>query len=125
MLRTLSKLSLLSVAVVGLVAQPSSAHHSFSMFDLKKDMTIKGTVREFQWTNPHVFLEVAVPNGRGGTANWSIEAGAPNILARKGWKRSSFQVGDQVEVELHPLRSGAPGGALVSARKPGGQELRG
>jgi hypothetical protein len=125
MLRTLFRFSVLSAAVLGLNAQPVTAHHSFSMFDLKKTVTIRGTVREFQWTNPHVFLEVTVPDGRGGSKNWSAEAGAPNILARGGWSRSSFKAGDQVEVELNPLRSGAPGGALVSAKKAGAAALRG
>lgn len=124
-MRTLFRFSVLVAAVVGLGVQPAVAHHSFSMFDLKKSVTIKGTVSEFQWTNPHVFLEVSVPDGRGKSVNWSIEAGAPNILARKGWKRSSFKPGDTVEVELNPLRSGAAGGALVSARTAGGQVLPG
>lgn len=126
MLHPFSRFSILFAAVFGLVAQPTYAHHSFSMFDLKKSVVIKGTVRQLQWTNPHVFLEVNVPDGRGGVVNWSVEASAPASLSRKGWSRNSFKAGDEVEVELNPLRSGGRGGALVNVRKANGANtLRG
>ncbi|MBO9602827.1 MAG: hypothetical protein J7496_10005 [Novosphingobium sp.] len=117
--------SALAAGAIVSLAQPALAHHSFAMFDMKKNIKIRGTLREFQWTNPHVFLEILVKDPKGATTNWSIEAGAPNILTRQGWKRSIFTPGEQLEVELHPLRSGAPGGAIVSVRKADGTVING
>ena len=112
------------IALAGAVA-PAVAHHSFAMFDSSKKTKISGKVSQFQWTNPHIFLEVAVPDGKGGSTNWSIEGGAPNVMAMHGWKRTSFKPGDTVEVELRPLRSGAPGGAFITVRTADGTILKG
>jgi hypothetical protein len=125
MLRKILIGSALAAGAIVSLAQPALAHHSFAMFDMKKNIKVKGTLREFQWTNPHVFLEVMVKGPKGSMTNWSIEAGAPNILARQGWKRSILTPGDQIEVELHPLRSGAPGGAIVAVRKADGTLIKG
>jgi hypothetical protein len=125
MLRTRLTPLVLIAAVFGMGVQPAVAHHSYSMFDLKKTITVTGKVREFQWSNPHVFLEVTGSDGKGGTTNWSLEAGAPNILAKQGWKRSSFKPGDAVVVQVNPLRNGAAGGALVSVRSADGSLLKG
>ncbi len=90
------------------------AHHSFATFDEAQQKTLVGTVKEFQWTNPHTWLQVMVKDpGTGAVTEWSIEGGSPNGLSRQGWRRSSLKTGDQVEVVIHPLKNGANGGSLM------------
>jgi len=101
---------------------PALAHHSFAMFDQKKVMTLKGTVTEFQWTNPHSFLEIDVPSG-GKIQHWSIELNSPNNLKRQGWLRTSIKGGDKVTVRINPLRDGKPGGLFLDVVLPNGKVL--
>ena len=105
-----------------LVGGNAVAHHSFAMFDTATKVTLKGTVKEFQWTNPHIFLELTVP-GEKGSENWSIEGASPNMLFRMGWKPDSFKAGDELTVVVNPLRSGGKGGSFVYATLPNGQVL--
>ena len=116
--------SLSMCAIVALLAgQTASAHHSFATFDLVKEITLKGTIKEVQFTNPHVWLQVLVPNGKGGQIEWSIEAGAPGMLLRTGWKPNSLKPGDPVTVVTHPAKNGMPTGSLVRVTAPGGRVL--
>jgi hypothetical protein len=101
-------------AAVG-AAAPASAHHSFAMFEPTKTLTFKGTVKTFQWTNPHVILWVLVqPDGGGAAQEWSLETTSPGVLTRSGWTRQSLKAGDRVSVVLSPLRDGSHGGSLNS-----------
>ncbi len=93
----------------------ASAHHSFGMFDMQKTLTIEGTVRDFQWTNPHVWIDVIVRDSLGKDVNWGVESDSINLLRNRGWSRSSLKAGDSVKLVIHPLKSGNVGGALVSA----------
>ena len=94
----------------------TAAHHSFAMFDFSKQIAIHGTVKEFQWTNPHVVLWVDVPATAGESGGtWSLELTSPGNLTRGGWSRRAFAAGDEVIIELNPLRNGKHGGALVKA----------
>jgi hypothetical protein len=104
--------SLLALAALSAVTllTPADAHHSFAMFDQTRTVTIKGQVVQFQWTNPHAFIELNVPNGSGGNDRWSIELNSPNNLTRQGWRRSSLKPGETVTVTLNPLRNGKKGG---------------
>lgn len=93
------------------------AHHSFAKFDRNKKVQIVGTVKEFQFTNPHVWVEliVADPATRK-TVAWSIEGLSPNNLKRVGWNRNSLKPGDKIKMTINPAISGAPGeGALIDA----------
>ncbi len=99
------------------------AHHSFAMFDQSKMVTLKGTIREFQWTNPHAFIHIDVPNGAGGVDTWQVELNSPNNLKRQGWKSSSLKPGDAVTLVLNPLKDGTKGGLFVSAQLPDGSTL--
>jgi hypothetical protein len=103
-----------------LVIAPSVAHHSASMFDSDRSITLSGTVTEFQWTNPHCFIQLAVPRGAA-IEEWSIEMASPFTLFGRGWKRTSVKAGDQLTVVVHPMRDGGKGGALVSAKLRDGQ----
>jgi hypothetical protein len=105
-----------------LAAMPAAAHHSFAMFDQKKIMTLEGTVHEFQWTNPHAFIELDVPSG-GKTTRWSIELNSPNNLKRQGWNRTALKAGDKVTLRMSPLRDGHPGGLFLDVRLPNGKML--
>ena len=99
---------------VALGTGPAFAHHSFAMFDAQKQVTLSGTVREFQWTNPHSWLQVQVPQGAA-SVEYSIELGSPNSMSRRGWRRTTFKPGDKVTVVINPMRDGSSGGALVYA----------
>lgn len=99
------------------------AHHSFAMFDMKKEVTVKGTVSEFAWTNPHAFLHVVVEKAGGAKEEWQLELASPNNLKRRGWKATSLQPGDAVTVVFNPLRDGKKGGSFVSATKTDGTVL--
>jgi hypothetical protein len=100
----------------GMVAAASAAlaHHSFAMFDRDKEVVLNGTVREFQWTNPHAFIEMDVPDETGKLVHWSVEMNSPNNLTRQGWKSTLLKAGDKVTVTLNPLRDGKKGGLFVA-----------
>ena len=98
------------------------AHHSFAMFEQKKRVTLKGTVSEFQWTNPHAFIHLLVPNGTGADS-WQVELNSPNNLKRQGWKSTSLKPGDVVTLVLNPLRDGTLGGLFVSVTLADGTVL--
>jgi hypothetical protein len=103
-----------AVVLSVLLVNTASAHHSFAMFDNKTEKTVSGTVKELQWTNPHIWVQVINRDpATGKDVEWSIEGGSPNNLARKGWSRNSMKVGDKVVVVIHPLKNGENGGSLV------------
>jgi hypothetical protein len=107
-----------------LVGTPAASHHSFAMFEAKKEITISGSVKNFQWTNPHSWLQLMVPGAAGQpAAEYSIEMGSPNTISRQGWRKTTFKPGDRVTVTIHPMRDGSPGGAFVSAKDSSGKEL--
>jgi Family of unknown function (DUF6152) len=106
-----------------LTAVPLLAHHSFTMFDMTKSITLAGTVTDFQWTNPHVYIEIDVPNDKGAVNHWSIEMGSPSILIQSGWKFKSLHKGDKVTLVINPLKNGQSGGFLAKATLPDGRTL--
>jgi hypothetical protein len=114
----------LAAAGALLTAAGAFAHHSFAMFDRDKEVVLTGTVREFQWTNPHAFIEVNVPNDKGEVEKWSIEMNSPNNLTRQGWKSSMLKNGDKVVVTMNPLRDGKRGGLFVAITFPDGKVIR-
>jgi hypothetical protein len=111
---------LFAVPVMVLTARPLAAHHSFAMFDSVNRTTITGTVTRFEWTNPHVFIEIDVPGRAGDVKHWSVELGSPSILMRSGWKFSDIKAGDKVTAVINPLRDGRPGGMLYRLTLPDG-----
>jgi uncharacterized protein DUF6152 len=96
------------------------AHHSAAMFDMSKTVTLQGTVKEFQYTNPHSWLQVLVMSPDGKTVEWGFETEGPSTLLRVGIKSKTFQPGDKVTIVAHPMRDGRPAGAWVSATKADG-----
>jgi hypothetical protein len=115
---------IMSAMVGALLASGSAlAHHSFAMFDQTKIVTLKGTVVEFDWTNPHSWIQLAVPNAKGDSKTWKIEMTSPNILARQGWKRTTLHTGDKVSVDINPLRDGNSGGLFLGVTLPDGKVI--
>jgi hypothetical protein len=105
---------LAAAVVLALSMSAAVAHHSFAMFDSQKTITLEGTIKEFQWTNPHTWIQLLVQDASGKEVEWSIEGGSVNGLARAGWKRTLLKAGDKATVVIHPLKDGNPGGSLVT-----------
>jgi len=110
------------VAVLLCLAGRVDAHHSFAMFDTQNTVTLTGVVTVFEWTNPHSYIEIDVPDGSG-VKHWTIELGSTSILQRGGWKFTTIRKGDRITAVLGPLRSGEPGGLLVRVTLPDGRVL--
>ena len=114
-----------SLVLSVLAAWQVQAHHSFAMFDMHRTLSFQGTVKQFQWTNPHSWLQVTVVDPKAGEQEWSLELGPLVGLQRAGWKPRVLQPGDKVSVVLHPLRDGSHGGRLMSVTLPDGRVLNG
>src|SRR5262245_33052377 len=104
-------------------AQAALAHHSGAMFDSEKVKEIKGSIKEFQWKNPHVWIQVYVPNAAGVKEEWSVEGGGPNSLSRQGWRPTTFKPGDEVSIKVNPMKDGSPGGMFVGAKFADGKTI--
>ena len=102
---------------------PALAHHSFAMFDRTKEVTLEGTIKEFQFKNPHAWIQIVVPNAQGVMQEWGIECGAPAMMVRTGWKGSTLKPGDKVTLLTHPLKSGAASGSLIRVTLADGRVL--
>ena len=113
--------ALLTAAVVSLGA-PLVAHHSAAMFDNTKTTEVTGTVKELQWTNPHIWIQVNVDK-TGAKEEWSFEGGSPNSLSRSGWKKTSFVPGQKVTIRFNPMRDGTHAGQFVAAKFEDGTTL--
>lgn len=123
-LTTRKKAMALAGVLTLLVGAPVFGHHSFAPFDMNASMTLKGVVKDYEWTNPHVWIQVMVKGDSGPAVEWSIEATSPAGLNKKGWKPKSLKAGDSVVIEAHPLRDGRRGASLISATLPDGTVLK-
>jgi hypothetical protein len=112
----------LALAAVALSAMPAFAHHSFAMFDSSQTTTLEGTVKEFQWTNPHAWVMLTVAKD-GQSQEWSIEMMGPGGLARQGWNSSTLMPGMPVKLVVHPLRDGTHGGQFMEITLPDGTQM--
>ncbi len=117
-MRILAPVAMVAVAT----ALPAAAHHSFAMFNQREIMTLEGTVTEFQWTNPHAFIEIDVPQ-QGQVVHWSIELNSPNNLRRQGWNRMALRPGEKISLRMNPLRDGQHGGLFLDLVKEDGSTL--
>jgi hypothetical protein len=114
---------ILGFLIVGaLAALSAQAHHSFATFDVTKQVTLVGTVKEFQWTNPHTWIFITVPKD-GSTEDWEIEGGPVIGLKRDGWTRDSIKAGDKITLLIHPKRDGSRGGSFIQVTTPDGKVL--
>ena len=96
------------------------AHHSFAMFDAEKNIKLDGTVKEFQWTNPHSWILMMVKSQSGAEEQWAIEMGGPAGLARQGWVPKTLTPGMKVSAIIHPLKDGTRGGQFMAITLPDG-----
>jgi hypothetical protein len=103
---------------------PVSSHHGAASFDTSTEITLKGTVTEWTWFNPHCFLRFDVKGDDGIVRNWAVEAGNPTDMTKRGWSRSSFKPGDEVTVTLQPVKTGAPVGRIRAVVLANGQTLK-
>jgi Family of unknown function (DUF6152) len=108
---------------VAMFALPAVAHHSFAMFNAEKSVTLEGTVKEFQWTNPHswIILTVGETDQEGvKSGQWAIEMGGPAGLVRQGWVPKTLTPGMKIKTVVHPLRDGTNGGQFMAVWLPDG-----
>ena len=108
--------------IVACVAVPASAHHSFAMFDRNKTMSVSGTVKEYEWTNPHVWLHIMAEQG-GKQVEWSFEMQSIAQDTRAGWRADTVKPGDKISIEFHPLKDGTRGGQLTAGILANGKRL--
>ena len=117
----------IGLTAIVMMAAPLLAHHSFSMFDMTKNVTYKGTVVEYKWVNPHVHVTLQVDPGAGidpsTTGTWDIEGASTNIMGRQGWTKATFKAGDQVTVIAHPLKDGTKGASMFYIILPDGKRM--
>ena len=113
------------LAAAGLLvaAAPSFAHHGTASFDTTRDLTLKGTVTDWIWANPHCFLKFDAKDETGTVRNWAVEVSNPTDMTKRGWARMSFKAGDQVTVSLQPVKNGAPIGRLKTVWLANGSAL--
>jgi hypothetical protein len=99
------------------------AHHSTAMFDMQHTVKVTGTITQFDWTNPHTFIFMDVPNDKGGVDHWGIEGMSPNYLSRNGWSRHTLKAGDKVDMQVHLLKDGRKGGFCSTVTLPDGKVM--
>jgi Family of unknown function (DUF6152) len=105
----------LAVLVFATVQPVLFGHHSAAMFDNTRTVEISGKIKEFQWTNPHVWIQVTVQSSSC-VQEWSIEGGGPNSLSRQGWRPTTFKAGETVSFRINPMRDGTNAGLFVGAK---------
>ena len=106
-----------------LASMPLVAHHGAATFDTSAEITLKGTVTEWTWFNPHCFLKFDVKDESGKVTNWAVESGNPTDMSKRGWARTSFKPGQEVTVTVQPAKNGAPVGVIRSVVLANGQTL--
>ena len=113
----------LAVAGLSVSTRPAAAHHSGAGFSADKVIEVTGTIKEFQFTNPHSWIQVIVENAKGEKVEWSLEWGSPNSLGRQGIRPSTFPAGARATMRLRPMLNGAPAGAFVGAKFADGKTV--
>jgi len=113
----------LAAGLIAAAVLPANAHHSFAAFDVATQKTITGTVKQVDWTNPHIWIWVDVQNDKGSVDTFGFEGMSPNFLARRGWTRTTLKVGDKVTVNYRPMKDGSHGGMFMSGKMATGKVL--
>jgi Family of unknown function (DUF6152) len=121
------KLKVVGIVVITIIAfaGQTQAHHSFAMFDHEKLITVSGSLKEFEWTNPHCWLHVLAPDpNTGRMVDWSFEMGSVSQIAAQGWKVDSVKPGDKITITGHPLKDGSRGGQYRSVKLGDGRSFQ-
>jgi hypothetical protein len=108
---------LLTLGAVSMAASAASAHHSFSMYDRHRTVTLSGTVKEYIWMAPHVTISVLSQGSRDNLVTWSVEGSSPAVLARGGWTSALLKPGDKISVGIHPRKDRSAGGLLADEQQ--------
>jgi hypothetical protein len=114
-----------ATALLLVAAAPAMAHHSFAMFANDKTITIDGTVKEFEWVNPHSWIHLTVVSASGTPEEWAFEMGSPGQLASHGWKKDTVKVGDKITMVAHPMKDGSHGGSQMTVKLANGTMMGG
>ena len=112
--------AILTACICACLCVMAFGHHSMAGFDRNKTVNLTGVVKQFKWANPHSWIEMDVPNDKGGVDTWNVEMTSPAVLIRAGWKSTIIKPGDKVTVACHPQQTGEPGGIFVSLTLPDG-----
>ena len=104
-----------AIVVCVAMSAPLAAHHSAALFDDEKVVELNGTIKEMQWSNPHIWIQVVVDNN-GQKTEWSVEGGSPNSLSRNGWRATTFKAGDAVTMRVNPMKDGSAGGSFIGVK---------
>jgi hypothetical protein len=115
--------AILSAFMIAAVVLPAAAHHSFAAFDVTSQKTVTGTVKQVDWTNPHIWLWIDVPNDKGGADTYGFEGMSPNFLARRGWTRTTLKTGDKITINFRPMKDGSKGGMFMTGQMATGKTL--
>jgi len=115
--------ALVLIVLTAISSEGAVAHHAFSMFDQRQQVLLEGEIKEFQWTNPHVWVQLLVTGADGKVVEWSIEGSSPNGLRRQGWTSKSLLPGMKVKLLTNPLKNGDAGGSLVNVTLEDGTVL--
>jgi len=115
--------AVIAAVFIAAAAIPSSAHHSFAAFDVASQKTVTGTMKQLDWTNPHIWLWIDVPNDKGGSDTFAFEGMSPNFLARRGWTKNTLKAGDMITITYRPMKDGANGGMFMNGKMPDGRVL--
>ena len=116
------KICSLVIAVL-LTASSAVAHHSNAAFDGDKVVVLKGTVTQWKWSNPHVWIHLSVDDDKAGKVEWAIEGRTPGQLLRSGWSKSSLKPGDVITIDFSPAKDGSRTGLLTRVRLADGSVL--
>jgi hypothetical protein len=116
--------ALLVTAMIWGAAAVARAHHAAApVFDMNAEKTVMGVVKQVDWTNPHIWIWLDVPNASGQAETWGFEGMSPNFLARRGWTRTSLLPGMRITVTFRPLRDGKAGGMFMTGKLEDGKVL--
>ena len=119
------KLAAVAIVATGLLiaSVPAFAHHGAAAFETETTITMKATVTDWFWANPHCFVKFDYKNDKGGVEHWVVETSNPPDMINKGWTIHTLKAGDEITVTVHPVKNGRPVGRLVTVRLPNGQTL--
>lgn len=115
---------LLASLIAAVLSFAAVAHHGLAAYDMSKSVTVKGTVTEFSFINPHTAIYLDVKDDKGNTEKWMVEADSPNNLARAGWTRNTIKAGDEVSVVGNRMKDGSKVLRLQKIILSGGKELK-
>jgi hypothetical protein len=121
--RRILVLTLLTLSLLAATVGPVAAHHSTVPFDSTKQTTLTGIVKEFDWTNPHTWIWINVPNDKGGTDLWGVEGMSPNYLGRRGWTKSTIKPGEKITIVGRPMKDGSKAAMFMSATLANGKVM--